>query len=244
MITRNQIKYIRSLRLKKNRDMHNCFVVEGEKIVAELLKSDFNVKAIFATKNWEQSAENTIQVNIVSEKDLKRISALKSPNKVVVITEIPQKYFDVFSIKKGLTLALEDINNPGNLGTIIRACDWFGIKNIICSNSSVDIYNPKVIQATMGSFLRVNVYYDNIKEIIKKFPNNFSIYGAFIDGKNISTLDLNPNALLVLGNESFGISNKLSKLITEKITIKSKKAGVESLNVAIATSILLYEFNR
>ena len=244
MITKNQIKYICSLHLKKNRDTHNCFVVEGEKIVNELLRSDFNVKAIFATKDWIQSVKKAIEIHIISEKDLKRISALKSPNKVVAIAEIPKRDLEISLIKKGLTLVLDNIKNPGNLGTIIRVCDWFGVENIICSNPSVELYNPKVIQATTGSFLRVNVYYTDIEKVIKKLPDNFPIYGAFMDGKNISALDLEENAILVMGNESLGISTKLSELISEKIGIRSEKTGIESLNVAIATSILLYEFKR
>ena len=134
MITKNQIKYVRSLHLKKNRDRHNCFLVEGEKIVEELLKSDFNVKAIFATRNWNQLVKEVIEADIISEKDLGRISTFKSPNKVVAIAEIPEINLEISSIKKGLTLVLDDIKNPGNLGAIIRICDWFGGKDIICSN--------------------------------------------------------------------------------------------------------------
>ncbi|MBC8265788.1 MAG: RNA methyltransferase [Flavobacteriales bacterium] len=244
MITKNQIKFVRALQLKKNRDTHNCFVVEGEKMLEEILQSDFNVIEIFATKTWDFSKVKAIEVHKVSEKELGRISALKTPNKVIAIIEKPRRCLQISTIKNGFTLALDDIKNPGNLGTIIRNCDWFGVKNIICSKNSVDVYNPKVIQATMGSISRVNVYYNDIENVIEKLGNEFPIYGTFMDGENISAFNLEKNALLVMGNESFGISEKVSRLINKKIAIKRKQIGAESLNVAIATSILLYEFNR
>ena len=244
MISKNQIKFIRSLQLKKNRDVHNCFIVEGEKMVEEILQSDFVLTEIFTTKYWNLLIDSTIKIHRISEKELERISTLKNPNTLLAIVEKPKRGLNISKIQNGLTLALDNIKNPGNLGTIIRVCDWFGVKNIICSNNSVDVYNPKVIQATMGSITRVNVYYTNLEETIKNLPNKSPIYGAFMDGKDISDLNLETNALLVMGSESFGISKEVSKLITEKIAIKREKKGAESLNVAIATSILLYEFKR
>ena len=244
MISKNQIKFIRSLKLKKNRDAHNCFIVEGEKMVEEILQSDFVLIEIFTTRYWKSSIERTIKIHRISEKELERISTLKTPNTLLAIVEKPKLKLDISKIQNGLTLALDDIKNPGNLGTIIRVCDWFGVQNIICSNNSVDVYNPKVIQATMGSITRVNLYYTNLEEMTKNLSNKFPIYGAFMDGKDISDLNLETNALLVMGSESFGISKEVSKLITEKIAIKREKKGAESLNVAIATSILLYEFKR
>ena len=246
MISKNQIKFIRSLQLKKHRDIHNCFVVEGEKIVDEIIKSDFSIYQIFATKGWLLSNLNIVaeQTHQISEKELSRISQQSTPNKVLAVVEKAERELKISTITKGLTLVLDEIKDPGNLGTIIRACDWFGVENIICSNNSVDVYNPKVIQATMGSIARVNVYYTNLEETIKNLPNKFPIYGAFMDGKNISDLNLEKNTLLVIGSESFGISKKVSELISEKIAIKREKKGAESLNVAIATSILLYEFKR
>jgi len=244
MISKNQIKFIRSLHLKKNRDAHNCFIVEGEKMVEEILQSDFILIEIFTTRYWNLLIDSTIKIHRISEKELERISTLKNPNTLLAIVEKPKLGLNISKIQNGLTLALDNIKNPGNLGTIIRVCDWFGVKNIICSNNSVDVYNPKVIQATMGSITRVNVYYTNLEEMTKNLSNKFPVYGAFMDGKNISDLNLETNALLVMGSESFGISKEVSKLITEKIAIKREKKGAESLNVAIATSILLYEFKR
>ena len=246
MITKNQIKFVRSLHLKKNRDVHNCFVVEGEKIVNEILESNYNIKICFATRDWKNSLIDAKEVQLVSEKELERISSLKSPNKVIAIVEKPNRNLEKLSVDRGFTLLLDDIKNPGNLGTIIRICDWFGVKNIICSDLSVDLFNPKVIQATMGSLLRVDVYYSDIEEVIKNLPQDFPVYGSFVDGEseNIVDLELEDDAVLVMGNESFGISNNLINLINKKVTIKSENSKSESLNVAIATAILLYEFKR
>lgn len=244
LITNNQIKFVRSLHLKKNRDAHNCFIVEGEKMVDELLKSEFKVQSVFATKDWKNPAIENEKVQYISEKQLERISDLKSPNKLIAVVEKSNDSFEISSILQGLTLVLDDISNPGNLGTIIRLCDWFGVKNIICSRNSVELYNPKVIQATMGSFLRVNVYYTDIVALIKQMPNNFLIYGSFMEGENIRNVDLEENALLIMGNESIGISEELQQLISRKIAIKNNSSEAESLNVAIATAILLYEFKR
>lgn len=244
LITNNQIKFVRSLHLKKNRDAHNCFIVEGKKMVDELLKSEFKVQSVFATKDWENPVIENEKVQYISEKQLERISALKSPNKLIAVVEKPNDNFEISSILQGLTLVLDDISNPGNLGTIIRLCDWFGVKNIICSTNSVELYNPKVIQATMGSFLRVNVYYTDIVALIKQMPNNFLVYGSFMEGENIKNVDLEENALLIMGNESIGISEKLQQLVNKRIAIKSDKSKAESLNVAIAAAILLYEFKR
>ena len=246
MISKNQIKFIRSLQLKKHRDIHNCFVVEGEKIVDEIIKSDFSIYQIFATKGWLLSNLNIVaeQTHQISEKELERISTLKTPNKVLAVVEKAERELKISTITKGLTLVLDEIKDPGNLGTIIRACDWFGVSNIICSNNSVDIYNPKVVQATMGSLARVKIHYTDIEGVINQLPNDFSIYGACMDGKNVSEITLSQKAVIIIGNESFGISDKLSLLIKERITISRKKEGAESLNVAIATSILLHEFRR
>ncbi len=244
LITNNQIKFVRSLHLKKNRDAHNCFIVEGEKMVVELLKSEFKIQSIFTTKDWKSPAIENEKVQYISEKQLERMSTLKSPNKLIAVVEKSNDNFEISSILQGLTLVLDDISNPGNLGTIIRLCDWFGVKNIICSRNSVELYNPKVIQATMGSFLRVNVYYTDILALIKRMPNNFLIYGSFTEGENIKNVDLEENALLIIGNESIGISEKLQQLVSKRIAIKSDKSKAESLNAAIAAAILLYEFKQ
>ncbi len=244
MITKNQIKFVRSLQQKKNRDANNNFIVEGEKMVEEMLKSNFDVVDIFATKNWDCPEKVAAKLHNISEKELERISSLKTPNKVVAIVEIPERELNLSEICKGLTLVLDEVKNPGNLGTIIRVCDWFGVENIICSKHSVQVYNPKVVQATMGSIARVKVHYIDIEKMIKKLPKNFPVYGACLQGENVAEMKLEENALLIMGNESLGISDKILDLVTQKVNVKASKKGAESLNVSIATSILLHEFRR
>ena len=234
MITKNQIKFIKSLSLKKNRIKEKLFIAEGEKIVSELLRSDFEIKNIYATKEWKVNTDNITQI---SNAELQRISNLKSPNKVLAVVQ-----FKNHKIIKhdGITLVLDEINDPGNLGTIIRMCDWFGVKQIICSKNTVDIFNPKVVQSTMGSAFRVQVHYTDLENYLSDIKT--PIYGAFIDGKNLKEVKLPKSAHLVMGNEANGISSEINKLITDKVTIKNIGKSAESLNVAVATSILLHVF--
>lgn len=234
MITKNQIKFIKSLSLKKNRIKEQLFVAEGEKIVSELLRSDFEIKNIYATKEWKVNNDNITQI---SNAELQRISNLKSPNKVLVVVQ-----FKNHKIIKhdGITLVLDEINDPGNLGTIIRMCDWFGVKQIICSKNTVDIFNPKVVQSAMGSVFRVNVNYTDLENYLSDIKT--PIYGAFMHGKNLKELKIPKSAHLVMGNEANGISAEINKLITDKVAIKNIGKSAESLNVAVATSILLHVF--
>ena len=234
MITKNQIKFIKSLSLKKNRIKEQLFIAEGEKVVSELLRSDFEIKNVYATKEWKVSNDNITQI---SNAELQRISNLKSPNKVLAIVQ-----FKNHKIIKhhGITLVLDEINDPGNLGTIIRMCDWFGVKQIICSKNTVDIFNPKVVQSAMGSAFRVKVYYTDLENYLSDITT--PIYGAFMDGKNLKEVKLAKSAHLVMGNEANGISAEINKLITDKVAIKNIGKSAESLNVAVATSILLHMF--
>ena len=234
MITKNQIKFIKSLSLKKNRIKEQLFIAEGEKVVSELLRSDFEIKNIYATKEWKVSNDNITQI---SNAELQKISNLKSPNKVLAVVQ-----FKNHKIIKhdGITLVLDEINDPGNLGTIIRMCDWFGVKQIICSKNTVDIFNPKVVQSAMGSAFRVQVNYIDLENYLSKI--NTPIYGTFMDGKNLKEVKLAKSAHLVMGNEANGISNQINKLITDKVAIKNIGKSAESLNVAVATSILLHVF--
>lgn len=234
MITKNQIKFIKSLSLKKNRIKEQLFIAEGEKVVSELLRSDFEIKNIYATKEWKVSNDNITQI---SNAELQRISNLKSPNKVLAVVQ-----FKNHKIIKhdGITLVLDEINDPGNLGTIIRMCDWFGVKQIICSKNTVDIFNPKVVQSAMGSAFRVQVNYTDLENYLSEIKT--PIYGAFMDGKNLKEVKLPKSAHLVLGNEANGISAEINKLITDKVAIKNIGNSAESLNVAVATSILLHVF--
>lgn len=236
MITKNQIKYIRGLALKKNRVKEQCFVVEGEKSVAELLRSSFQIIDLFATKQWV--AENNYDnANEVSVTELARISNLKSANNVLAVVKFNEEIKEKIS---GVTLVLDDINDPGNFGTIIRVCDWFGVEQIVCSKNTVDFYNPKVVQSTMGSLFRVSVLYTDLNKYLAKTTT--PIYGAFMDGENIKSSNTNENIHLVMGNEANGISKEVEKYISKKVAIKNIGGNTESLNVAMATAILLYEF--
>jgi len=236
VITKNQIKYIRGLALKKNRVKEQCFVVEGEKSVTELLRSSFQIIDLFATKQW--IAENNYDnANEVSVTELARISNLKSANNVLAVVKFNEEIKEKIS---GVTLVLDDINDPGNLGTIIRVCDWFGVEQIVCSKNTVDFYNPKVVQSTMGSLFRVSVLYTDLNKYLAKTTT--PIYGAFMDGENIKSSNTNENIHLVMGNEANGISKEVEKYISKKVAIKNIGGNTESLNVAMATAILLYEF--
>lgn len=241
MLSKNQIKLITSLKLKKYRDIHGFFVVEGVKGVSELLESNFELHHLYETKLdfIEVDSERTQ----ISEKDLQKISFLKTSNSVLAIFKKPEsKQIQL----DGLTVVLDTIRDPGNLGTIIRLCDWFGVTNLICSNETVDFFNPKVVQATMGSISRVNIVYKDL-ELFLKSTGDVPIFGAFMDGDNIYKKNSLPKeGILVLGNEANGISNTIEKLVTERISIPrfGNLKATESLNVATATAILLSEFKR
>ena len=237
-ITKNQLKHIRLLKQKKYRQQYKQFVVEGEKNVHELLKSEFTIQDIFATSDWKNSFSE-IGVTPINNKQLSQISNLSSPDKVLAIVNIPKPDIPK-SFKSEITLCLDDINDPGNLGTIIRTADWFGIKNIVCSPNTVDCYNPKTIMATKGSIFNTNIFYHKLDEL---FENNEStVYGAYLNGEEISIKYTNTTpCFLLMGNESHGISKELESFVTHKIKIP-KKGEAESLNVAMATSILLYQF--
>ena len=239
MITKNQIKYIKGLSLKKNRIKEQCFVVEGEKCLAELLTSSFEIVELFAIKDWiDENKAIFDKVQVVNLKELERISNLKSPNKVLAVVKMKEQ--EIIQPKSTVTLVLDDINDPGNLGTIIRMCDWFGVKQIICSENTVDIYNPKVVQSTMGSLFRIHIIYANLSTYLAKVTT--PIYGAYMDGKNVKDIKINQKVHLVMGNEANGISEKVEKYISKKVAIKNIGGNAESLNVAVATSILLHEF--
>lgn len=240
MVTANQKKFVKALAQKKFRAEHNCFVVEGVKLIEELLQSDFEVVDIYATANW---IENNPSVNAeqVSSKDLAIMSSFKTANEVLAVVKQQQHYTIDYS--NHLTIALDNLQDPGNLGTIIRTADWFGIKTIVCSADTVDVYNPKVIQATMGSLFRVNVLYVNLLEFFKE-NNELSVYGALLDGKNVYQKTLTKKgSVLLMGNESKGISDSLLPFITDKILIP-KIGQAESLNVSTATAILCAEFSK
>lgn len=240
MVSKNQIKFITSLQQKKFRLQHRMFFAEGEKVITEFMDSDLEPVEIF-TLTPDIYKKYGAKVTQISESDLKKISTLVTPNNSLAVFKIPKE--NNF-LEKGLTVVLDDVRDPGNLGTIIRLCDWFGIEKIVCSTDSVDVYNPKVVQATMGSLSRVEVYYMNIQELLSE--TKLAVYGAFMDGKNIYHKKLKSEGYIVMGNESKGISAEVVKLVTDKITIPrfGRLQQTESLNVATATAIVLSEFRR
>lgn len=250
MISKPQIKLIASYKLAKHRNEDNVFVVEGVKMVDELLKSSYEIKEICATSNWlnqnQKLASQRCQTLIeVKDQDLERISSLNSPNQVLAI--VKRKEPKPIELKSHLVIVLDEIKDPGNLGTIIRIADWYGIENIICSENTVDIYNPKTIQSTMGSMFRVNVTYKNLKNYISNLPSNYPVYGTIVEGgKNIYEQTLSKEGLIIIGSESHGISKEIIPQITHPITIPnfSLNQKTESLNAGIATAIICSEFKR
>ena len=235
MITKNQIKLIKSLSFKKNRVKHKLFTVEGKKNIAELLDSDYEVDKIFATNNW--IIENpTINVVKVSNDELRKISIQKTPNEVLALVKIRNHEISSYT---GIILVLDNINDPGNMGTIIRTCDWFGVSAIVCSNNTVDIYNPKVLQSSMGSIFRLGIIYTDLSKYLKGISS--PIYGAFMHGNDVKSILFPKNLHLVMGNEANGITKEITQLITDNIKIENIGKKTDSLNVAVATSILLHE---
>jgi len=243
MISRNEIKYIKDLSRKSVRFTEGKFVVEGEKLMDELLKSNFEIDGIYATELWANSLGTDFTQ--ISDKELERISHLKSPNKVLAVVKMPE-YWDIEEDGKGLTLFLDRINDPGNLGTIIRMADWFGVKHIVCTQQSVDVFNSKVIQSSMGSIFRIAVEYVNGPEFINDYvlqnPNH-PVLGAAMKGKELGKFDFPKDALLVMGSESHGIDETIDALVTKHVTIP-KFGNAESLNVGVATGVLLWEWKR
>ncbi|MUU77900.1 TrmH family RNA methyltransferase [Winogradskyella endarachnes] len=239
MLSKNQIKLIKSLSLKKNRQQNGLFLVEGIKGISEFLKSDFVLKTLYTTKPiFKADAQLICEI---SEAELKKITSLKNPNTALAIFEIPEQ---IKNQTDGLIVVLDDVRDPGNLGTIIRLCDWYGVKNLVCSKNTVDCYNSKVVQATMGSLTRVNIEYLDLEMYLES--SKLDVFGTLLEGENIYTANLPKEGIIVLGNEANGISESIKAKINRKISIP--QFGVikdtESLNVANATAIVLSEFKR
>ena len=239
-ISKNQLKIITSLSQKKYREKHGLFIAEGVKVVKELLQSSLEVFQLFAVDDYEITNHEDL-VTRISEVDLNKISKLKSPNKVLGLFKIPDEQQ---AQQKGLILALDKINDPGNLGTIIRLCDWFGIQQLVCSKNTVDAYNQKVVQASMGSLTRVSIKYLDLASYIN--AAELPTFIADMDGSNVYSSQLPAEAILVMGNEANGISESIKEIVQDKISIPrfGDMQKTESLNVATATAILLSEFKR
>lgn len=240
MLSISQKKFVNSLKQKKFRTERSLFVVEGIKLIEELLQSDYEISAIYATSIWMEKNPK-IECSEVSDKELKSISSLTTPNEVLAV--VKQKEPQLIDVSNQLNIALDKLQDPGNFGTIIRTADWFGVQNIICSNDSVDVYNPKVLQATMGSFFRMNIIYTDLPKFFSE-NKTLTVYGALLDGENVYQKELkSKGSVLLMGNESKGISEELKPFIKKKVLIPNF-GKAESLNVATATAILCSEFKR
>lgn len=237
-LSKNHLKLITSLSQKKYRHKYKLFIVEGIKVVQEFLNSSYELEILFSTESSFSYLDSFIEV---SEQELKKISSLKTPNKVIALFKIP---VEKNSSPSGLIVALDAINDPGNLGTIIRLCDWFGIDQLLCSKETVDCYNTKVVQSSMGSLTRVAISYIDLKEYLTSV--SIPVFIADMDGDNIYEMKPPTSAVLVMGNEANGISNSIKQIVSTKITIPryGNSQLTESLNVATATAILLSEFRR
>lgn len=249
MISKNKIKYIHSLELKKKRKEENAFVAEGPKLIDELI-GHFECLYIASTAEWAEENRKltgTYPTDIITEEELRKISFLDTPQKVLAVFRQHEHSFTPAIIEKNLCIAIDGVQNPGNLGTIIRLADWFGIEHIFCSKSSADIYNPKTVQATMGGMARVCIHYCDLPELIRSLPSGTPVYGTFLDGDNIYSEQLEQRGLIVMGNEGRGVSTEVAELVTNRLYIPNYPAGrqtSESLNVAIATAIICAEFRR
>ena len=247
MLSKNKIKYIRSLELKKNRKEEKAFVAEGHKLVGDLL-GHFPCRLLIATRAWlERNPEvDATEIIEVTQEELTRASLQKTPQEVLAIFGQPTYEMQPEVISDHLCLALDDVQDPGNLGTIIRLADWFGIEHIFCSQGTVDVYNPKTIQATMGALARVKLYYCHLPSLIASL-RDVPVYGTFLDGENMYGKALSAHGLIVMGNEGNGIGEEVAKLVNERLYIPNyppQRETSESLNVAVATAIICAEFRR
>jgi TrmH family RNA methyltransferase len=248
-MTRKQMSYVRSLRQGKFRRVYGQFLAEGPKVVDEFIHSDYRFSTIYATdelfnKNIDLVNEKEIRYEVITDKELESLSRLKEPNHVIAVIqhqEVPEE-IDI----SGLTLALYAISDPGNMGTIIRTADWFGIQNIFCSFRTVDVYNPKVVQASMGSLSRVTVTYLDFEELFAQCNEvGIPVYGALLGGEDFYETDIAENSMLVIGNEATGIKEKYYKFFDKKLSIPSyNNSKMESLNASVAASIMVSEFRR
>ncbi|HET8963908.1 MAG TPA: RNA methyltransferase [Chitinophagales bacterium] len=254
MLSKHQIKFLNALKQKKFREEYQLFIAEGNKIIPELLDSVIKVKQVYVLESAVEKLKkkNDVEYITIKQGELERISFLTTPNEMVAVCEIPQPQLVVPDLKNKLTLVLDTIKDPGNLGTIIRVADWFGIQTIVCSSQTADVYNPKVVQATMGSVARVQIHYSDLYSFLSSARQdlNLPVYGALLEGENIYSHQLPQAAVIVIGNESRGISPELMTLLTHKVKIPSfahfraVQGDTESLNAAIATAIICSEFRR
>lgn len=247
-LSKNRIKYIHSLELKKNRDAAGVFLAEGPKVVSELL-GHFPCQLLAATSGWQppctgMQAEESVEV---TTEELTRASLLRTPQQVLAIFRKRKDIDNKTEIFRSLCLALDGVQDPGNLGTIIRLADWFGIRHIFCSPDTADVYSPKAVQATMGSLARVHVHVADLSSLIRDLPEGTPVYGTFLDGENMYEKTLSNNGLLIMGNEGRGIRDEVRELVNQRLFIPAypeERGASESLNVGVATAIVCAEFRR
>jgi TrmH family RNA methyltransferase len=249
MIAISKKKLILSLAQKKHRDKTGLFVAEGPKLVNDLLKTGLEPEMIFTTDNTQINTSTPVNnIDLVDKKELHKISFQKTPQSVLAVFNKPKTAFTPDDMASQLTLCLDGIQDPGNLGTILRLADWFGIQSITCSFDTADIYNPKVVQASMGAIGRVQVQYTHLPDFCREWSEKYQlpVFGTFMDGQNIYETTLPPKGLIIMGNEGVGIRPETQKMVTRKISIPnfSSKKGMESLNVGVATAIVCAEFRR
>ena len=247
MIGKNTIKWVHSLEMKKNRKREHLFVAEGPKVVGDLL-AHYRPRAVFATAEWNGRASlpSYVTPETVSDDELRRLSFLQHPQQVIAVLEMDDDVSISVSPER-LSLVLDGVQDPGNLGTIIRIADWFGIDNIVCSPDTADAYNPKVVQATMGSLARVNVSYTPLLPFLTSLPADMPIYGTLLNGSDIYASELSSRGIIIMGNEGNGISQEVRALVSKPLLIPNFRQGgdcAESLNVAVATAITCAEFCR
>lgn len=252
MLSKNKIKIIQSLNRKKVRDELGVFLVEGNKMVEEAIRSDFNIDLIACTDDYASRFKNlagrTSELIITDNESLAKASLLQNPQDALAIVQQPRYEFQQIDFKNDICLALDFIQDPGNLGTILRLADWFGINHIICSHNTVDSYNPKVVQASMGAIFRIKTHFTDLPSLLETMAGSqVPVFGTFLEGENIYSQALSANGIIVLGNEGNGISKEVSKLVTHKLLIpdfSTHQNKPESLNVAIAAAICCSEFKR
>ena len=246
MISKNLIKLIKSLEQKKYRKREKLFVAEGPKVVGDLMAL-MAPQRVIATSEWYKEKKISEDV-VVTEDEIRKVSFLQHPQDVLALFGLPEmEELPVEQLCDHLTLALDDVQDPGNLGTIIRLADWFGIEHILCNLGTADAYSPKVVQATMGSIARVKLHYTNLAEYLEQLQDAVPVYGTFLDGNNLYAEKLSPSGIIIMGNEGNGISEQVERYVTKRLLIPSypaERPTAESLNVAIATAITCAEFRR
>ena len=251
MLSKSRISLIDSMSRKKGRDNSGLFLAEGQKLVSDLINAGMKLNVLVATKHWSPNCDISRHIpepEIVPENDFKKLSHLKTPQNVLALFEQPDWTFDKSKCNNDLILGLDGIQDPGNMGTILRIADWFGIYDVVCSVDTADVFNPKVVQATMGAIARVRVHYLNLEQFCEEYKSSGNqIYGTFLEGDNIYSSHLEQKGLIIIGNEGNGIRPEIEKIVSRKITIPSfskEETCTESLNAGVAAAIVCSEFRR